>query len=60
MDFNITRKSIDTGILDNDPDKLGNKIKLREISKYNLSRHVGNIPFDAISTEIIFIRFFIK
>lgn len=49
MDFNITRKSIDTGILDNDPDKLGNKIKLREISKYNLSRHVGNIPFDATS-----------
>ena len=49
MDFNITRKSIDTGILDNDPDKLGNKIKLWEISKYNLSRHVGNIPFDATS-----------
>ena len=44
MELNIRLNNISTDILDNEPDQLGNKIRLRETSKFNLIRHVKNIP----------------
>ena len=45
MELNITQEELKDGILDNLPDKMGNKIRLREISYANSKRHVRNIPF---------------
>lgn len=45
MELNITREDIGISVLDNNPDMLGNKIRLREISLSNLLSHVKNIPF---------------
>lgn len=54
MNLNIRQEDIKTGILENYPDQMGNKIRLREISYANSLRHVASIPFNSLSKfEII-------
>lgn len=47
MNLNIKQEDISDGILENFPDNVGNKIRLREVSFANLIRHVASIPFSA-------------
>lgn len=52
MELNIMQEELNNGVLDNPPDKLGKKIRLREISYINSKRHTQNIPFRNHATTV--------